>query len=155
MTGAKRTAIAAAAAATMAVAGLAATAPSASAATSGTGAYNGVCGSGYKVVNSAALGNVGTVYLTYNSSNGNNCVVTIRKDPGAPISMYAYLDNLDNPGYPAYDSGEYTTYAGPVYRYARGSCVEWGGTIGNWNAFNMGSNCGARQQAQARYAGKD
>ncbi|MER7343636.1 spore-associated protein, partial [Streptomyces sp. NPDC000075] len=29
-----------------------------------------VCGSAYKTVNSAAIGSLGTVYLTYNASNG-------------------------------------------------------------------------------------
>ncbi|MCM2580131.1 spore-associated protein A [Streptomyces meridianus] len=151
----KRALTAALAATGMACAGLVATAPAASAATSGaTAAYNGVCGSGYKVVNSAPVGSVGTVYLTYNSTSGKNCVVTIRNTAGSPTYMFAYLNTLDDPSDPAYDEGEYRSYAGPVYKYARGMCVEWGGIIGTWEAFNTGSNCGSLA-ARATFAGKD
>ncbi|MEU6577748.1 spore-associated protein A [Streptomyces sp. NPDC046805] len=120
-------------------AGLMASAPTASAAT-----YNGVCGSGYVVVNSAPIANVGTVYLTYNSSTGKNCVVTKRNTTGSPIYMAAYLNKVGDPeSSAAIDEGNYTSYAGPVYKYARGVCVEWGGVIGNWQTFNAGSNCGS------------
>ena len=47
-----------------------------------------VCGSGYKTVNSAAVGSLGTVYLTYNATNGKNCVATIRTNPGTAVDMY-------------------------------------------------------------------
>ncbi|GAA2428904.1 spore-associated protein A [Streptomyces macrosporus] len=123
-------------------AGLLATAPAATAATTGaTAAYNGVCGSGYKVVNSMPVADVGTVYLTYNSSTGKNCVVTIRNTSGSPTYMVAYLRNVES-DHAAYDEGEYRSYAGPVYTYARGVCVEWGGVIDTWQSWNYGSNCG-------------
>ncbi|MEU4142843.1 spore-associated protein A [Streptomyces parvulus] len=123
-------------------AGLLATAPVAGAATNGASAtYNGVCGSGYKVVNSMPIGKTGTVYLTYNSSTGKNCTVTIRNTTGTPTYMVAYVRNVDT-GEEMYDADDYRSYAGPVYAFARGACVEWGGVIGNLQAWNYGSNCG-------------
>lgn len=124
-------------------AGLLAAAPAAGAATTGaTASYNGVCGSGYKVVNSMPIGGAGTVYLTYNSASGKNCTVTVRNSTGSPTYMVAYVRNIDS-GEDQYDEGEYRSYAGPVYVSARGACVEWGGVIGNLQAWNYGSNCGA------------
>ncbi|WP_043486288.1 MULTISPECIES: hypothetical protein [Streptomyces] len=122
-----------------AVAGTAALAPQATAAT--RAAYNGVCGSGYKVVNSAPIGQKGTVYLTYNSAKGKNCVVTVRNTTGAPLPMFAYLYAYDG----AYqeDVGDYTSYAGPVYVEARGKCVDWAGGIDNQATWTYGSNCGS------------
>ncbi|MGC0414226.1 hypothetical protein RKD37_000547 [Streptomyces ambofaciens] len=124
-------------------AGLLVTAPAAGAASAGaTASYNGVCGSGYKVVNSMPIGTTGTVYLTYNSSTGKNCTVTIRNKTGTPTYMVAYVRNVDS-SEDQTDAGEFTSYAGPVYAFARGACVEWGGVIDNLQAWNYGSNCGA------------
>ncbi|GGX58621.1 spore-associated protein A [Streptomyces minutiscleroticus] len=138
-------------------AGVLATAPVASAAPAGaTAAYNGACGSGYSKVNSMPVGNVGTVYLTYNSSNGRNCVVTIRNTSGSPTYMVSYLSNIET-GDTSYDEGEYRSYAGPVYVSARGECVEWGGVIGNVQAWNYGSNCGtlaAKKDQKDWFAGE-
>lgn len=39
--------------------------------------YNGACGSGYSVLDSDNVGQLGTVFLTYNDSTGQNCVVTV------------------------------------------------------------------------------
>ncbi|MFD8396568.1 spore-associated protein [Streptomyces sp. NPDC059680] len=100
-----------------------------------------VCGKGYKTVNSAALGSLSTVYLTYNSSNGKNCVATIRNEPGARVAMSAWiyvpavLEDGDQ------DYGWYTSYAGPTYVYAKGQCVAWGGGIKNRSVQVTGSNC--------------
>jgi hypothetical protein len=140
----------AAAVATAVVGGTAAALPqSASAApasapvsTSMQAPYNGACGYGYTVVNSADIGQQGTVYLTYNAGNGYNCVATVRKTPGAAMYMFAYLEVLDGSN-PRVDSGYYTTYAGPVYDYGRGTCVTWAGGIGNQEVWTYGSNCGA------------
>lgn len=101
--------------------GSAAMATPATAADSPIVAYNGVCGSGYNVVNHANIGNKGTVFLTYNSSNGNNCAVTVRKGTGSAIQMVVGLKRTsDSPSQAVQDEGNYTSYAGPVYRQAAG-----------------------------------
>ncbi|MFG3102181.1 spore-associated protein A [Streptomyces sp. NPDC048182] len=129
-------------------AGLLVSAPAAGAATGkATAAYNGVCGSGYKVVNSLPVGSVGTVYLTYNSSTGKNCTVTVRTTTGKATYMVAYLRNVGT-DVEQVDEGQYRSYAGPVYVAARGACVEWGGVIGNLQAWNYGSNCGTLAAAK-------
>jgi hypothetical protein len=109
--------------------------PAAAAAT-----YDGACGSGYSVVNSAAIGSLGTIFLTYNNSNGNNCVVTVRNSPGAAINMYAGISISG--GTIKYDNGWYTSYAGPVYLNAAGKCVDWVGVIGSEDGGKNGTNCG-------------
>jgi hypothetical protein len=110
-------------------------------------AYNGACGSGYKVVNSAGIANLGTVYLTYNSSTGKNCVVTIRNRSGSPVHMTALVQALipGQPTNPVIDDGYYRSYAGPVYVKAKGLCVKWGGSIQGSGYLNPGSNCGSRE----------
>jgi hypothetical protein len=103
----------------------------------------GVCGSAYRTVNSAPIGSLGTVYLTYNSSNGKNCVATIRANPGTAkeVSTYIYVPDTDEW---AGDSGNYTSYAGPAYVYGKGHCVSWGGSIANVYVSVDNSNCAAR-----------
>jgi hypothetical protein len=123
------------------VAGTAAFTQPASAA-SAAATYNGVCGSGYKVVNSAPIGSSGTVFLTYNSSNGKNCVVTIRNTSGSPQYMFAYL-GVSGTGDAQVDEGSYRSYAGPVYVYGRGVCLDWAGGIANQETWTYGSNCAA------------
>jgi hypothetical protein len=104
--------------------------------------YGGQCGSGYGVVNLIDLpDNRGTVYLTYSSSSGKNCVVTLRENPGTATLMEAYLRRSGTSAW-AKDSGNFTTYAGPVYVSAAGSCVDWGGTIGTASKTRNGTNCG-------------
>ncbi|MGG7569928.1 spore-associated protein A [Streptomyces sirii] len=129
--------------AALAVAGLAtmATATTASAAPTAA-AYNRACGSGYSVVNSVPVTGKGTVYLTYSARTGKNCVVTVRNSPGSPVYMYTYLTATDGSSDWVYDSGNYTSYAGPVYLPAKGRCVDWGGTIESVSVSVSGSNCG-------------
>ncbi|MET9557249.1 spore-associated protein [Streptomyces sp. NPDC006645] len=105
----------------------------------------GVCGSAYKTVNSAPIGSLGKVYLTYNSSNGNNCVATIRTNPGTakPMSAYIYVPDT---GEWAGDSGDYTSYAGPSRVYGKGHCVSWGGHIANVYVQVENSNCAALKE---------
>ncbi|MCL7379994.1 spore-associated protein [Streptomyces sp. 35G-GA-8] len=105
----------------------------------------GVCGSAYKTVNSAPVGSLGTVYLTYNSSNGKNCVATIRANPGTAKYMSAYIYVPDTDEW-AGDSGNYTSYAGPSYVYGKGHCVSWGGNIDNVYVSVENSNCGALKE---------
>ncbi|WP_435858929.1 spore-associated protein A [Streptomyces varsoviensis] len=106
-------------------------------------AYNGVCGAGYGVVNSAPIGDKGKVYLTYSSATGKNCAVTIRNTPGAPVFVRAWVGQSGGHGSPASDGGQYGTYAGPVYLAARGSCVDWGGEIDGVSVATTGTNCGS------------
>ncbi|MER6951832.1 M23 family metallopeptidase [Nonomuraea sp. NPDC000554] len=100
-----------------------------------------VCGSGYKVIDSAALGTAGTVYLTYNSSNGNNCVATIKKTSlGQKTATSAYLEVQGKAR--ATDSGDFTYYAGPVRANASGKCVRWGGKAGSATYNSPSEHCG-------------
>ncbi|PDP89449.1 spore-associated protein A [Glycomyces fuscus] len=126
-----------AAATGIAAAGLTATAAPASAAS-----YNGACGSGYGVVNKVEFpDNRGTTFLTYSSSTGQNCVVTVRTNPGGAAPMDAFIRVTGTSSWKR-DSGNYTTYAGPVYLHAAGQCVDWGGTIGTITKTVPRTNCG-------------
>jgi hypothetical protein len=130
----------------MAVLGVAATAATAgalvSAAPASAALYGGQCGSGYGVVNLIDLpNNRGTVYLTYNSSTGKNCVVTIRENPGTATLMEAFVRRSGTTNW-IKESDDFTTYAGPVYVSAAGSCVDWGGTIGTATQTRSRTNCG-------------
>ncbi|MDQ0964271.1 hypothetical protein QFZ66_008149 [Streptomyces sp. B4I13] len=109
-----------------------------------------VCGSAYKTVNSAPVGSLGTVYLTYNAANGKNCVTTIRSTPGTALDMSAWIyipatDQSDG------DYGRYTSYAGPTYIYGKGQCVDWGGYIKNVYVQVSGSNCGSLREHRVTY----
>jgi len=104
-----------------------------------------VCGPGYETVNSAAVGSLGTVYLTYSAANGENCVATIRNNPGTATDMSAWVYVLDTEESSS-DFGQYTSYAGPTYVYGKGHCVDWGGSIDNVHVAVYGSNCGALKE---------
>ncbi len=105
-------------------------------------AYNGVCGAGYNVVNSAPIGSRGMVYLTYSSATGKNCAVTIRNTAGTPVFVRTWVGQSGGHGTLVSDSGQYGTYAGPVYLAARGSCVDWGGEIDGVSVTTTATNCG-------------
>ncbi|MFE2276491.1 spore-associated protein [Streptomyces sp. NPDC059454] len=109
-----------------------------------------VCGSGYKTVNSAAVGSLGTVYLTYNPANGRNCVTTIRTNPGTALDMSAWIYVPDTEKGDQ-DGGWYTSYAGPTYVYGKGHCVDWGGSINNVHVQVYGSNCGALKEHRVTF----
>ncbi|MBV1938538.1 MULTISPECIES: spore-associated protein [Streptomyces] len=109
-----------------------------------------VCGSAYKTVNSAPIGSLGTVYLTYNSSNGKNCVATIRKNPGAAVDMSTWI-YIPDTGDSAEDYGHYTSYAGPAYVYGKALCVNWGGHINNIYTQVSGSNCAALKENRVTF----
>lgn len=111
-------------------------APTASAAT-----YNGACGSGYVQVNSAPIGTVGTVFLTYNSSNGQNCVVTQRNSSGSPTTMCEELTPAGG-STSSFCEPNVTTWGGPLYVHAPGVCVSWKGIIGSVSGGKNNTNCG-------------
>ncbi|MFI6453247.1 protein kinase [Streptosporangium amethystogenes] len=101
----------------------------------------GVCGSGYKVVNSKALGGVATIYLLYSSAAGKNCVVTMsRYVIPAKISMNAILQVKG--GSSGSNPGKFTVYAGPVRLSAAKKCVIWGGSHGSLSWKSGWSHCG-------------
>ncbi|MGY1497934.1 spore-associated protein [Streptomyces sp. QTS52] len=109
-----------------------------------------VCGSAYKTVNSVPVGSLGTTYLTYNSSNGKNCVATIRTNPGTVLDMSTYIYVPDTDEYDE-DFGQYTSYAGPAYVYGKGHCVTWGGHISNVYVQVTGSNCAALKENRTTF----
>ncbi|WP_158554101.1 spore-associated protein A [Micromonospora deserti] len=109
------------------VAALAAGTVAVAAAPAQAAAYNGACGSGYRVIDKMNINmDRATVYLTYNS--GWNCVVTITNTPGKREYMSAQIER-SNGGDWIEDEGYYTQYAGPVYVYAPNECIDWGGSI--------------------------
>jgi Peptidase family M23 len=99
-----------------------------------------VCGSGYGVVDQAGLTG-GTVYLLYNSGNGNNCVATLKStNLGAATAVSAFLEPQG--GSRTTDSGNFTYYAGPVRKAAPGVCVKWGGSVGGSTYTSPFEHCG-------------
>ncbi len=100
-----------------------------------------VCGSNYSVINSHGLGGKGRVYLLYNSGNGYNCVVTLKRTKvGTPSSTSAFLEPQG--GSRATDSGQFSYYAGPVKKHAPGTCVKWGGSVGGQSYTSPFQHCG-------------
>ncbi|WFE19682.1 hypothetical protein O7621_17305 [Solwaraspora sp. WMMD937] len=98
------------------------------------------CGSGYDIVSDGTRtirtpsGTVyGYVYLTYNASNGNNCVVT-RKTAyhGTPTRTRVQIGVQQSNGTVVYydDAGDYSHYANRTV-YAADRCVNYFGWI--WN----------------------
>ncbi|WP_328942105.1 spore-associated protein A [Streptomyces sp. NBC_00250] len=102
--------------------------------------YNGACGSGYTVIDSLRLESGANVFLTY-SASGYNCVVTVAEYPGSPRPMSAWIQRTDDEASRDSDSAEYTAYAGPVYVYAKGSCVDWGGSYAYGKYQQYGAHC--------------
>ncbi|WP_371785734.1 spore-associated protein A [Streptosporangium subroseum] len=87
-----------------------------------------ICGSGYSVLDSHAVGAYATVYVLY-KSGGDNCVVTMLKKPdGKKHQLGAYLRYQGGPI--VKDVNNYTTYAGPVRVHAPSKCIEWSGLSG-------------------------
>ncbi|MEV0274685.1 MAG: M23 family metallopeptidase [Hamadaea sp.] len=100
-----------------------------------------VCGSGYDVIDSAALGTVGKVFLAYNSGNGYNCVVTLKYvSVGTASAVSAFLEPEGSTR--TTDSGSFSYYAGPVKRSAPGVCVKWGGSVGSTSYTSGFEHCG-------------
>ncbi|MBB3059807.1 exo-alpha-sialidase [Microbulbifer rhizosphaerae] len=88
-----------------------------------------VCGSGFSVINSHGLSG-GTVYLLWNGSSGQNCVVTIKtSNTDSPSSVSASLQVKG--GTKVTDSGSFNYYAGPVKESVSNQCVKWGGSVGS------------------------
>lgn len=106
-------------------------------------AYENECGSGYRVVNSAAIGSKGTVFLTYNSTTGKNCVIAKRNTAGSAVRIEAGLAvHPVGSHWTAFQGGNYRSYAGPIYLSAAGRCVDWMGRISGTEGGKRGTNCG-------------
>lgn len=100
-----------------------------------------VCGTGYDVIDSAALGSAGQVFLLYNSGNGYNCVATIKYvNVGTASAVSAFLEPQGSTR--TTDSGSFSYYAGPVKRSAPGTCVKWGGSVGSTSYTSPFEHCG-------------
>lgn len=100
-----------------------------------------VCGSGYSQINQHALGSVGAVFLMYNSSNGYNCVVTLKYTSVGTASAVSATLQAEG-GTATKDSGNFSYYAGPVKKSAPGTCVKWGGSVGSTTWTSGWSHCG-------------
>ncbi|MFD0905845.1 hypothetical protein [Actinomadura sediminis] len=90
----------------------------------------GVCGSGYTIRASAAIGE-GPNARVYLLRNGNTaCVVTFKTggSVGNNVSINAWVEG--GPGTLRGDTGRYKYYAGPVK--VTDSCVNWGGHYGEY-----------------------
>lgn len=103
--------------------------------------YNNACGSGYSVIDTLTLTG-GHVYLTYNGSNGYNCVVTVRNTAGTAEFMAAGIRLAGNDASEVVDADDYTSYAGPVYLHAAGKCIDWIGQIASAAQEQDDSHCG-------------
>ncbi|MWA07412.1 serine/threonine protein kinase [Actinomadura sp. LD22] len=85
------------------------------------------CGSGYYQIDHHNL-STAVIYLMYNGST--NCVVTWKTAYlSSATDTYAVIEKETAGGGIDIDSdqGLYHTYAGPVYAYAPGACIKWGG----------------------------
>ncbi|MEU6425878.1 serine/threonine protein kinase [Microbispora sp. NPDC046973] len=99
-----------------------------------------VCGPGFSVQRSSSMAG-GTTYQLYNSSTGENCVVTIKTaDVGKATPVSATLEVQDS--WSKTDSGNYEYYAGPVKLQAKGKCVRYSGSVGSAGASAGWGNCG-------------
>lgn len=93
--------------------------------------YNGACGSGYVEIDSMSANvtgfQAGTIFLTYNASNGYNCVETQTATPGTSAELIAMIELSGTNTTWNEDEGTYKYYAGPRYVHAPDSCIDWGG----------------------------
>ncbi|GAB3646761.1 M23 family metallopeptidase [Glycomyces tarimensis] len=99
-----------------------------------------VCGSGYSQIDSEGLTG-GRVYLMYNSSNGYNCVVTIKTSNVGKATAVSAALQVEG-GSMTTDSGNFSYYAGPVKKHAPGTCVKWGGSVGSSSYTSPFEHCG-------------
>jgi len=99
-----------------------------------------ICGSGFKQIDKHALGKSATIYLGYNKSNKQNCVITVKPKKGSKTSMSATLQVKGAKA--KTDKGSFTWYAGPVKAAAGSKCVIWGGSIGTSSWKSKYSHCG-------------
>lgn len=91
--------------------------------------FHDVCGSGYKVLSGGVIlvksrsgTSYGVMYVGYNSSNGRNCVTTIKtRYVNVPSIVDLLVQVAGDPPRGNADMVRY--YAGPIYVYAPGRCL--------------------------------
>jgi sialidase-1 len=99
------------------------------------------CGGGFAVIDSKPLGTAGTVYLSYNASNSQNCVSTMKStSSGTATATSAHLEVQGSPRQT--DSGSFSWFAGPVKAAAADKCVKWGGATGGVSFDSGFEHCG-------------
>jgi len=98
-----------------------------------------LCGSGYVVNDTARLGSVGAVVLTYNKAAKNNCAVTLKfGNLGSKTATSVYITPHGQAK--KSDSGSFFEYAGPV-RTNSPTCIKWGGAIGGSSYNSPSEHC--------------
>ncbi|WP_246430698.1 spore-associated protein A [Streptomyces rectiverticillatus] len=106
-------------------------------------AYNKECGAGYRQVNQIPIPGRGTVFLAYNAATGKNCVVTKRNSAtGSPLWVGSWIQRNNELKSKQEQYGFFTSYSGPVYLDAKGTCVDWGGEIDGYVVGRYKTNCG-------------
>ncbi|MFB9840595.1 hypothetical protein ACFFNX_51485, partial [Actinoallomurus acaciae] len=98
-----------------------------------------LCGSGYRVIDTHALGEART-YLLYDAKAGTNCVVTMVSRSSGKVFLTASL--VVKGGDRESRSGAFPFYAGPIRLPARGKCVMWGGASKSAKWTSGWSHCG-------------
>ena len=98
-----------------------------------------LCGSGYVVNDTAKLGSVGAVVLTYNKAAKNNCAVTLKfGNLGSRTTTSVYITPQGQAK--KSDAGSFFEYAGPV-RTNSPTCIRWGGAIGGSSYNSPSEHC--------------
>ncbi|MGW2871553.1 hypothetical protein [Kitasatospora sp. NPDC001225] len=102
------------------------------------------CGSAYDFKwswditdNSSAAPVVGFIDIYYNSGNGYNCAIARGRDAAVTgqHEIYVAIRRSGTDGWIDDGAGSnYTQYAGPVYVYAKGSCIDFVGGL-KYNEF--------------------
>lgn len=98
-----------------------------------------ICGSSYRQIDSHAISG-GKVVLAYSSSTGKNCVATMKSGHfSTKTSMSTFVRTKAKN---SSDSGKFGYYAGPAKLAAKGTCVQWGGTIAGKSWTSKYGHCG-------------
>lgn len=91
-----------------------------------------ICGPGYTLaafrnIGDESTGILGRTALARNSA-GTYCSYTTRVDTSGASYTAAWMRRVGDEHY-KHDGGNYSRYAGPVYRSRLGGCLTYGGTI--------------------------
>ncbi|MGV9270221.1 hypothetical protein ACWDRR_36860 [Kitasatospora sp. NPDC003701] len=101
------------------------------------------CGSGYNfkqswnITDNHMAGLVGFIDIYYHSGNGHNCAIARGNDAtvtGQHLIGVAIRRSGDSNWIQDGPGQNYTSYAGPVYVYAMGSCIDFAGEL-SYNEF--------------------